>query len=61
MALVLATALAVAASPVLASAAVHQVTTGAKDPYAGCAAGTAGINYPRSNAEPFGAVNPATS
>jgi hypothetical protein len=45
--------------PVLASAAVHQVTNAGNDPYAACAAGTAGIVYPRSEVEPFGALNPS--
>src|SRR2546429_895384 len=57
LALALAIALAVAASPVLASGTVHQATNGTTDPYATCTAGSAGINYPRSNAEPFGSIN----
>src|SRR5262245_52963571 len=60
-ALVLAAALtvAVAAAPVLALAAVHQVTNAGNDPFAACTAGTAGINYPRSEVEPYASVNPA--
>jgi hypothetical protein len=60
-ALVLATALtlALAVSPVLAASAVHQVTNAGNDPFAACTVGTAGINYPRSEVEPFAAVNPA--
>jgi hypothetical protein len=51
-------ALAVAASPVLALAAVHQVTNGGNDPYVACTAGSGGIVYPRSEVEPYGSVNP---
>src|SRR2546430_10581326 len=59
LALALAIALAVAASPVLAAGTVHQATNGGTDPYATCTAGSAGINYPRSNVEPFGSINPS--
>jgi hypothetical protein len=51
--------LAVAASPVLAAGAVHQVTNAGNDPFAACTAGTAGTVYPRSEVEPYAAVNPA--
>ncbi len=50
--------LAVAASPVLAAAAVHQVTNGGNDPFASCTAGSAGFNYARSEVEPYASVNP---
>lgn len=59
LALAGALALAVGASPALALSAVHQVTNAGNDPYAACTAGTAGKNYPRSEVEPFGSVNPA--
>ena len=58
LALAGALALAVAASPVLAAGAIHQVTNAGNDPYAACTAGSAGLNYPRSEVEPFGSVNP---
>lgn len=57
-ALALAIAFALAAGPAMAAGAVHQVTNGGNDPYAACADGGAGTNYPRSEVEPFGAVNP---
>src|SRR5207302_8594302 len=49
---------AVAVSPALALAAVHQVTNAGNDPYAACTAGSGGIPYPRSEVEPYGSVNP---
>jgi hypothetical protein len=49
----------VAAAPVLALAAIHQVTNAGNDPFAGCTAGTAGTNYPRSEVEPYASINPA--
>src|SRR5215472_6054711 len=57
--LAIALTLAVAVSPALAASAVHQVTNAGNDPFAACTAGTAGIDYPRSEVEPFGSVNPA--
>jgi len=57
--LAIALTLAVAVSPALAASAVHQVTNAGNDPFVACTAGTAGIDYPRSEVEPFGSVNPA--
>jgi hypothetical protein len=59
-ALVLAVVLtfALAVGPVMAASAVHQVTNAGNDPYAACAVNAGGINYPRSEVEPFGAINP---
>lgn len=50
---------AVAASPALAAGTIHQVTNAGNDPFAACTAGTAGINYARSEVEPYASVNPA--
>src|SRR5215831_11344577 len=50
--------LAVGVSPALAGSAVHQVTNAGNDPFAACAVNAGGINYPRSEVEPFGSVNP---
>jgi hypothetical protein len=50
--------LAVAVSPALAQSAVHQVTNAGNDPFAACTVNAGGINYPRSEVEPFGSVNP---
>jgi hypothetical protein len=47
--------------PVLASAAVHQVTNATNDPYAQCTKGTGGTVYSLSEVEPYGAVNPTSS
>ena len=59
-ALALAAALLIAlAGPVLAAGTVHPVTNAGNDPFAACTVGAGtGINYPRSEVEPFGAVNP---
>ncbi len=59
-ALALAAGLTILASgPALAAGTVHQVTNASNDPYAACSVGAGtGINYPRSEVEPFGAVNP---
>ena len=61
LAFVLATALVLllSAGPVLAAGTIHQVTNGGNDPFAACAAGAGGINYPRSEVEPYASVNPA--
>lgn len=48
-----------AAGPALAASAVQQVTNAGNDPYATCAVNALGTVYPRSEVEPFGAVNPA--
>jgi hypothetical protein len=46
--------------PALALSSVHQVTNGTNDPFAACTVGAGtGINYPRSEVEPYGSVNPA--
>jgi hypothetical protein len=45
-------------APVLAAAAVHQVTNAGNDPFAACTAGSGGIVYPRSEVEPYAAINP---
>lgn len=37
---------------------VNQVTNGTNDPYVTCAFGVGGIDYPRSEVEPYGSVNP---
>src|SRR5215469_5339151 len=60
IALVLAVGLtfAVSVSPATAALSVHQVTNAGNDPYAACTVNAGGINYPRSEAEPFGAINP---
>src|SRR5215831_8033269 len=50
--------LAVGVSPALAGSAVHQVTNAGNDPFAACAVNAGGINYTRSEVEPFGSVNP---
>src|SRR5437660_1019018 len=50
--------LAVAVSPALAAGAAHQVTNAGNDPFAACAVNAGGINYPRSEVEPFGSLNP---
>jgi hypothetical protein len=50
--------LAVAVGPALAGSAVHQVTNAGNDPFAACAVNAGGINYTRSEVEPFGSVNP---
>src|SRR5262245_46835386 len=55
-ALVLAVVLDV--GPAMAASAVHQVTNAGNDPYAACPVNAGGINYPRSEVEPFGAINP---
>jgi len=59
-ALVLAVVLtfALAVSPAMAASALHQVTNAGNDPFAACAVNAGGINYPRSEVEPFGAINP---
>jgi len=59
-ALALAAGLTILASgPALAAGTVHQVTNASNNPYAACSVGAGtGINYPRSEVEPFGAVNP---
>jgi hypothetical protein len=47
------------AGPVLAAGTVHPVTNAGNDPFAACTVGAGtGTNYPRSEVEPFGAVNP---
>ncbi len=51
----------VLAGPVQAAAAIHQVTNGGNDPFAACTVGAGGINYPRSEVEPYGSVNPTSS
>jgi hypothetical protein len=52
----------VLSGPVLAAGTVHQVTNAGNDPYAACTVGAGtGTNYPRSEVEPFGAVNPRAS
>jgi hypothetical protein len=63
VALTLAVALMIVlAGPVLAAGTVHQVTNAANDPFAACTVGAGtGINYPRSEVEPFAAVNPRAS
>jgi hypothetical protein len=61
-ALTLAVALLIVLSgPVLAAGTVHQVTNPGNDPFAACTVGAGtGINYPRSEVEPFATVNPRT-
>jgi len=59
LALAAALTLAVAVSPALASSAVHQVTNAGNDPFAACAVNAGGTNYPRSEVEPFGSINPS--
>ena len=50
--------LSLAVSPALAASAVNQVTNAGNDPFAACTVNAGGINYPRSEVEPFGSVNP---
>jgi len=60
---VLATSVALAlAVPALAAGTLHQATNSSNDPFAACTVGAGtGINYPRSEPEPYGAVNPANA
>jgi hypothetical protein len=63
VALVLALALMLVFSgSAVAAGTVHQVTNAGNDPFAACTVGAGtGINYPRSEVEPFGAINPTAS
>jgi len=58
LALAIALVLVVTIAPVLASTAVHQVTNAGNDPFAACTVGSGGIVYPRSEVEPYAAINP---